>query len=445
MSLDDLSAAPEAAAVAPELGWPAPTVALLHQAFQAGCNRTTGFWDHTGQEPSAVAVAARYFRRGVAYRQGEDPPATPIAADGEWVVTFQPARGPHDPPPPWPTDSFVIADAGVAAAWRDRLPRAPDLVLELTEANKSLATVAQILDAARQHDRTGPWRVVGGGLLLDVATFAAALAARPVVLIPTTLLAMVDASIGGKCGVNFPPFGKNQLGCFYFPEMVEIWTGWLATLSDRQLSAGATEGLKHAFLAGDADLARNLADAVSDRHLGRLSELVPLLLEFKARLVEEDAGEAGRRAVLNFGHTMGHAFEALSQASATGDDILLHGEAVALGLIFAIVLSQRVAELPASAATTMIDLLRRSACVPSLADLHAALGDRDLRSPTLFADLLELIRQDKKRQGSPKTTDWVVLDAPGRVARESRTSWTVAVFDGEVEAAFKTFLRNLGA
>jgi 3-dehydroquinate synthase len=217
------------------------------------------------------------------------------------------------------------------------------LVIEAGEEQKTTATVALIHDAAfaAKLERGSLIVALGGGVVGDMAGFAAATWLRgiAVVQVPTTLLAMVDAAIGGKTGVNHPG-GKNLIGAFHQPALVLIDPRTLATLPEREFRAGMAEVIKYGVI-GDAELFADLeAAARRDPRAGLASmeavgpELLQSLLErsaaAKARVVAADEREGGLRAILNYGHTLGHAVEALC-----GYGTWLHGEAVAIGMLAA--------------------------------------------------------------------------------------------------------------
>lgn len=203
------------------------------------------------------------------------------------------------------------------------------------EASKSLQTVREIYDKLLDDrlERASPVTALGGGVTGDTAGFVAATYLRGVPLIqcPTTLLAMVDASVGGKVGVNVPQ-GKNLIGAFHQPHAVVIDPLSLGTLPSRELRCGLAECVKHAAIA-DAELF-----AWTEQNLQRiqaldpdaLSELIARNVRIKARIVMEDEKESGVRALLNFGHTFAHAIEA-----SAGYGRLEHGEAVGLGMLAA--------------------------------------------------------------------------------------------------------------
>lgn len=243
---------------------------------------------------------------------------------------------------------FVLTDDNVRAAWG--LPvlrllgsaaRVEDvLVLPPGETSKSVARLLECWDwlAARGARRNDIVIALGGGVVGDLAGFTAATYLRGLSLwqIPTTLLAQVDSSVGGKTGVNLDA-GKNLVGSFYQPELVIADPATLATLPDCEYIGGLGEVVKYGLLHGE-DLFR-LLEANSAAVLGRdqetLGDLVRRCVEYKADVVDEDELEQGRRAVLNFGHTAAHALE-----RTFGYGAISHGRAVALGLLVAIALSE---------------------------------------------------------------------------------------------------------
>lgn len=221
----------------------------------------------------------------------------------------------------------------VTPALREAGLEAVRLDIGVGEAAKSLGTIAELTSAFARLGLTRHDAVVavGGGMVTDVAGFAAATWHRgvPVVHVPTTLLGMVDAAIGGKTGVNLPE-GKNLVGAFWQPSAVICDTDVLATLPEREWRSGQGELAKYHFLTGEdlsaLDLPARVARAV----------------EIKADIVSSDERESGRRALLNYGHTLAHALE-----TATGHE-LTHGEAVAIGLVFAAELAATLGRIPAS-------------------------------------------------------------------------------------------------
>ena len=222
--------------------------------------------------------------------------------------------------------------APLVEALRARLPRVARLDLPGGEASKNLGEIGRTTQwlAEQGYDRRAAVIGVGGGAAGDHSGFAAAVYLRGVRfgLCPTTLLAMVDASVGGKTAVDLPA-GKNLVGAFHQPRAVVADLGFLRTLPARELRAGLAEVIKCGFIADPALL------AIFDAHPGvrlpdeAVAALVAGAVRVKAAVVAEDEHEGGRRAILNFGHTIGHALEAESAYA------LLHGEAISLGMIAA--------------------------------------------------------------------------------------------------------------
>ncbi len=224
------------------------------------------------------------------------------------------------------------------------------------EAHKTVATMQTILDAlvAAGANRDTTVIALGGGVVGDVTGFAAACYMRGVafIQIPTTLLAQVDSSVGGKTGVNHPE-GKNLIGAFHQPRAVLIDTDTLNTLPVRELKAGLAEVIKHGAIC-DLQffgwLEENI-DALLGKDPAALAHAIQRSCEIKAQIVAEDEREAGRRATLNFGHTFAHAIE-----NCLGYGVWLHGEAVAAGMVMAAELSG----IPVSEVQRLSALLQRA-------------------------------------------------------------------------------------
>ncbi len=204
--------------------------------------------------------------------------------------------------------------------------------LKCTEKAKNLDTTTLIWDFLIEckADRHSKVIIVGGGILCDMAAFACATFQRGIRfdLMPTTLLAMVDAAIGGKTGINLRSF-KNYLGVFALPENLWVYTDFLKTLSDDDIENGMAEVVKHALI-GDTELWSEL----SKKEIGDLNfrEVIERSIRFKTEVVSEDFKETGKRKILNFGHTLGHALESWYLQNRP-DETLPHGRAVATGML----------------------------------------------------------------------------------------------------------------
>lgn len=261
--------------------------------------------------------------------------------------------------------ALLVTDSHVAPLYLGRIRAhltdiAHDaIVLPAGEASKSLANVEKVFDAlaALGANRDAAILALGGGVIGDLAGFAAASWMRGVdfVQMPTTLLAMVDSSVGGKTGVNTSA-GKNLVGAFHQPRAVVIDTSTLATLPPREYRAGLAEVVKYGAI-GDAAFFEWLeanADALAARDADALVHAIATSCRHKAGVVARDERENGERALLNFGHTFGHALEA-----ETGYASLLHGEAVAVGMVQAARLSAALGRAPAGDAERLAALLNR--------------------------------------------------------------------------------------
>lgn len=222
------------------------------------------------------------------------------------------------------------------------------------ESSKSLEQCADLFSALASENFSRECLIVavGGGVVGDLAGFVASAYLRGVrfVQVPTTLLAAVDSSVGGKTGVNLPE-GKNLVGAFYQPESVLIDLDFLETLPDREFSAGMAEVIKYGVIRDPG-----LFEEVSDGRPGDLAAVIARCVEIKGGIVSRDERETlGERALLNFGHTLGHAIE-----QSSGYGTLLHGEAVAVGMAAAGYLSTKVLGFPESGQKRMISALRAS-------------------------------------------------------------------------------------
>ncbi len=289
------------------------------------------------------------------------------------------------------------------------------------EASKTLATVERLYDWLLEcrADRSSPVVALGGGVVGDLAGFVAATYLRgvPFVQAPTSLLAMVDASIGGKVGVDHAR-GKNLIGAFYPPRLVVQDTGLLASLPPRALREGFAEIIKHGLIM-DAPMLD-----VLERDAARLlavepeltTEVVARNAALKAQVVSGDEREGGRRMVLNYGHTVGHAIEAV-----TGYGAIRHGEAISAGMMAAAAIGERVGLTP-----------------PYVRHRQHALFERyglPLRHPGVDADaVLAAIALDKKV--AAKRVRWVLLEDFGRpVVRDDVPEAVVRDVLGELFAA----------
>ena len=294
---------------------------------------------------------------------------------------------------------FVVYDANVAwvaSQLTEALPVRASMALETSEEGKTLETVQSLERWLLQGDasRGALLLAVGGGITTDLVGFAAAIYKRGIryANVPTTLLAQVDAAIGGKTGVNLDGY-KNMLGAFRMPEFTVLEAAFLRTLPAREFRCGLAELLK-TFLIGDGPAYTAL---VSSLKSAQIEDDIRRAAAIKARIVAEDPEEHGVRAKLNLGHTFGHAIE--HEARTHGADIT-HGEAVAMGILLAAELSER------------LGVAQKGLSAQLKADF-SCLG-LPTESPYPVEDLVEALRKDKKAVSGGKVK-FVLLRAPGDV------------------------------
>lgn len=258
------------------------------------------------------------------------------------------------------------------------------LEIESGEENKNIEVCVQLWEALSElgADRRSLLVNLGGGVITDMGGFVASTFKRGIgfINIPTTLLAQVDASVGGKTGIDLG-YLKNEVGVFSYPQDVYVYPGFLRTLDARQLRAGFAEMIKHALVAGKTHW--NKIKEVHPSDTDEVSVLVPRSIEIKNRIVLSDPRESGKRKVLNFGHTIGHAIESYALGASVS---LLHGEAVAAGMICEAYLSSAVSGLPADQLAEITDFI---------AGLYPAMKIPKGKDK----ELLRLMRHDKKNTG----------------------------------------------
>ena len=313
---------------------------------------------------------------------------------------------------PAASSAVIVTNETVAPLYAKRLQQAlapcyeRQLLVSLPdgEAYKDWASLNLVFDRllAEGCDRKTVLFALGGGVVGDMTGFAAACYMRgvPFVQVPTTLLAQVDSSVGGKTAINHP-LGKNMIGAFYQPLRVICDLDTLDTLPERELSAGLAEVIKYGPIADAAflDWIEANLDALRARDKRALAHAVKRSCEIKASVVGQDERESGLRAILNFGHTFGHAIEA-----GLGYGEWLHGEAVGCGMVMAADLSVRLKLMPASFAQRLRTVIARAG-LPTV-------------GPRLSLErYLELMRVDKKAEAGQ--IRFVVIEALGRAAVRS--------------------------
>lgn len=327
-----------------------------------------------------------------------------------------------------PGTGVILTDSEVGPAWGDAVRRSLESagwriaeVVEVPagESSKSLETYAGVAGNLSRSGlrRDGTLFALGGGVIGDLGGFVAATYMRGIdlVMLPTSLLAMVDSSVGGKVGVDLPE-GKNLLGSFVRPQAVLADLDWLETLPDRQLSCGLAEVVKMALLAGGEFFEdTSLLESAVARDADALLALVAHSIRFKAGVVAEDERESGRRAILNYGHTIGHGLEAATGYATP------HGEAVAAGMVAAARLSA-------------------SKFGKDFSDLHKNLLE-NAGLPVRVADVpvdkaLAAMSRDKKRRSSDADQEhrFVLLEDVGKPV------WGVPVLEDDVRDAMEAIV-----
>jgi 3-dehydroquinate synthase len=342
--------------------------------------------------PSAYGAYSVYCSRGALAR-------------AEWVV-----NGLGDT-----TATFVLSSPNVWKHWGRKLAKRirgvradRTFLFDDSESAKNISTVELLCRALSRSgaDRRAVIVAVGGGVVGDVAGFVAASYLRGVrlVQVPTTLVAQVDSSIGGKTGVNLPE-GKNLVGAFYPPSAVIADFETLATLPHREYRSGLYEVIKYGAIA-DAELFRFLERhmlALLRRDPVVLARVIPRCIRIKARIVARDERESGLREILNFGHTVGHALEAVTSYRR-----FLHGEAIGWGMYAATLLGIVTGRIPESEATRIIRLVASVGPLPALGKIP-------------IATLRRILAGDKKARGGK--IHWVLPQRIGKVERGVEIPW----------------------
>jgi 3-dehydroquinate synthase len=302
-------------------------------------------------------------------------------------------------------DLLIVTNTTVARLYLEKLMgglagrRVAECILPDGEQHKTLQTAGWVFDAlvGNKMNRDAAVLALGGGVVGDIAGFAAACYQRGIgyAQLPTTLLAQVDSSVGGKTGVNHSG-GKNLIGAFYQPLCVITDTDTLATLPDRELRAGLAEVIKYGCVWDPLlfDWLDQNMDKLLARDADALTYAIARSCEIKATVVAKDEREHDLRAILNFGHTFGHAVEA-----ATAYETYLHGEAVGLGMLIAADLSHRLGLIDAAVTHRVRDILARTGLPTEAPQVGAARA-------------LELMQMDKKVLAG--TVRLVLLDRLGR-------------------------------
>jgi 3-dehydroquinate synthase len=311
----------------------------------------------------------------------------------------------------------LICDSNVAPLWGGSVrnsvnasgARVDLLVFDAGEASKNRETWAVLSDALLERGvgRDACVLALGGGVCCDLAGFVAATFMRGIacIQIPTSLLAMIDASIGGKTGINVPQ-GKNLIGAFLSPRMVIVDPAVLETLPDEELRAGLSEAVKHGAISDESyfDWIAENAEQILKRDAAALERLVVRSIEIKTAVVAADPRESGMRATLNFGHTLGHGIEKVLGYR------MAHGHAVAIGMALEAALGEALG-ITSSGTAARIRTVLETLGLP-----------HDLPPEVDPAALIAATSTDKKSRAS--RVRYALLERPGTIARTSTGSWT---------------------
>lgn len=401
-------------------------IAILKQAFALGLSRSVE-WDISNVEAylqPSYSIAARVFRRGVPVKDQrqeilQQAYEITFCSDLDEVIFGFDER------------DLLIVDSEVAKFWWNRLPKGYRPI-DFSESRKDVEALVEVVSALRERNHfIRDVVVVGGGVAGDMVGFACGLLGIRCHFVPTTLLSMVDSSIGGKVGINFEPWGKNQVGLFYPPASVKIWPGWLATLAESELQSGAAEALKHALLSGDRRLWQNIIMIIRNNDWNQFRKLIAEIVAVKSSIVARDPFEQGERAILNFGHTLGHAIEILMSRRGK---LVPHGACVALGMVHALRVSKQYFGFETR---SIISELLEANILPTGTNLQEILSlPKD--------EILKLIQSDKKNDGNAGV-QFILLEDWGKPRRGNNGRWQVEIpmanVASEIEMTF-AFLNN---
>ena len=266
------------------------------------------------------------------------------------------------------------------------LKDAQTIVIGATDRRKNLDTLVHVWESLQQGKATRHSLLInlGGGMVTDLGGFAASTYKRGInfINVPTTLLAMVDASVGGKTGINFGGL-KNEIGVFNDAEFVLLDTNWLRTLDEENIRSGYAEMLKHGLIADDTMWAELINFNIAQPNLHQLAFMLDKSVRIKERIVAEDPHEKGIRKALNLGHTFGHAFESWAMKRQP----VLHGYAVAFGLIAELYLAMTQTDFPTERMHQTVNFIRSY-----YGSLPITCND--------YPELIELMHHDKKNRGN---------------------------------------------
>jgi 3-dehydroquinate synthase len=400
-------------------------LSILLRAFSHGLTRDT-VWNLDGISKSDLDC---YLMAAMVYKRGVPTSGTPTVHKTEsgqgtvqknYAINF--VDNIEECFASFAKNDLIIVDQSVSKVFAHKIPHQA-VVLEFSEASKSIEALASLVSTLRVHHTSAGVQdftvhVVGGGVAGDLVGMAAGLLGLKTHYVPTTLLAMVDSSVGGKVGVNFEPWGKNQIGLFHNPAAVSVCREWLKTLPTEEFKAGLAEALKHALLSGDLKLWATLLECAKTDVPNVSAETLAKVVQVKVDIVARDPLETGERVILNFGHTLGHVIEAMALKKGLR---IPHGQCVAVGMLHALRLSKKYFGMHAD---EFIDGLLQSEILPGKELLMELLGaSSDFEK--MRDDVIGLLLADKKAK-SDSSIRFVLLRAPGEIARVPDDAWSVA-------------------
>lgn len=399
-----------------ELGFENHCITILKAAFEKKFSRFDGWIIKNNKYKNAYIQASKIYKRGVQYKLQNNLPSKPYIKkitydinifdvnDNEFKQILLQYK-----------NCFFIIDKNVFNKWNFLNKFKNKIIIYCSENTKNFETVSKII---KHHKNNTQWVIIGGGVLIDIAAFAASLVNYSIIIVPTTLLAMIDVCVGGKTGINFYEYGKNQIGSFYFPDKVLIFKNWLNTLNKEQLSSGICEGIKHALLIKNFKLLKNMCKLSSDDLLALDTNILKKLILIKANIVKQDPFEGSCRAILNLGHTLGHALETYAQ-HVTNTNIP-HGKAVGIGLIFSIVLSKALNIMDTKTFNHLIKTLQLSYAIPNQTEFLKKFPNYYKNFNVFCAHILNFIKHDKKAY-SNKKINFILLKAQGNIYKQNNT------------------------
>lgn len=416
---------------------------ILEQALSYRLDRFTG-WDLSKTKSNkSFPKAASVFKRGVPFKSAIQENNNSSLSGSYPISISLPEISPSKALQQHcdRENIFIVVDSKLDEHW-DLNPFKAHFLMDANEKNKSIDTVEELCQTAMKVEDHIHWIIIGGGITADTAAFAASIMGKSFTLVPTTLLAMADACVGGKTGVNAHPFGKNLIGTFAFPCRVIVIPQFLSSLSTRDLRSGGAECLKHAFLAGNREKAKKIAIALRNSDLRKLSEELEFVINLKAKIVAEDPTELGKRSILNLGHTLAHALEAISHKNQASVQHIHHGEAVAVGLVFCFLISKKLIPGSSTCINEMLACIIDSNLLPPKNQLEIHLGV-SLEKDELWTEVSNFLLNDKKKSdGDQNTCNWIILKDWGEIYSHNPQDFSVRLKLSAVKQVWSKFVKE---